>query len=409
MLPATPRRRSRSASSEAVGRRAVRDLEVAAVPELGQEWRDATEGRGDFETWAIWKLSKDLDIGTTRESSLLRVSFTSTDPEFAAKVANPWVKAYVDTTLELRVAPARQYREFFTASARQLREVLEVAQHRLSSFEQKHGLILSDEKLDMEIGRLDAMNAQLVLQIAQAADSNSRERQGRTGADSTQEALASKLVGDLRADLQRARSRLSELTPKLGDHFPEVVQLKAQIAELEVRIEEETRRIARGIDMTGRIGRQRLAEMQTAVDRQRAKVLKSKAMRDEAYVLQRDVQSAQQAYDNVLARGSQMALESQTAQTNALIVGQAAPPVQPASPKPLLVMATVSVIGLLAGLLLAFLRERCDQRIRTNEQAVALLQQPLIALLPHFGGTASSKLPRLAAPAGRRVRRLIGG
>ncbi len=208
------------ASSEAVGRRAVRDLEVAAVPELGQEWRDATEGRGDFETWAIWKLSKDLDIGTTRESSLLRVSFTSTDPEFAAKAANAWVKAYVDTTLELRVAPARQYREFFTASARQLREALEVAQHRLSSFEQKHGIILSDEKLDMEIGRLDVMNAQLVLQIAQLADSNSRERQGRTGADSTQEALASKLVGDLRADLQRARSRLSELTPKSATTFP---------------------------------------------------------------------------------------------------------------------------------------------------------------------------------------------
>ncbi len=98
--------------------------------------------------------------------------------------------------------------------------------------------------------------------------------------------------------------------------------------------------------------------------------------------------------------GSQMALESQTAQTNALIVGQAAPPVHPASPKPLLVMATVSVIGLLAGLLLAFLRERCDQRIRTNEQAVALLQQPLIALLPHFGGTAS----KANCPASQRRR-----
>ena len=66
--------------------------------------------------------------------------------------------------------------------------------------------------------------------------------------------------------------------------------------------------------------------MRAALEAQRAKVLRMKAVRDEGLVLVRDVENAQRAYDAVLARFTQTSLESQTTQSNVnvLTAGRAA-------------------------------------------------------------------------------------
>jgi chain length determinant protein EpsF len=388
--------------SETIGRRVVRELGLAQVPELAEEWRKEALGSGDLEGWLAETIGKHLDVTPKRESNLLRVSYTATDPAQAARLANAYVKAYVDTTLDLRVAPARQYKEFFDSSGEQLRQALEQAQRRLSDYQQQHGLIGTEgDALDVESSRLNAMVAQLVLLQSQAADSSSRQQQARHGADAMQEALSNPLVSALRGDLQRARSRLSELESAFSDQHPQVIQLKAQISEMELRIAEETRRVSRGVDSSSTVDRKRLAEMQAALDQQRSKVVKLKSVRDEGMVLQRDVENAQRAYEGVATRANQMSLESRTGQTNALVVGQATEPARPVSPKPLVVIGVATVLGLLGGLVLALLREVRDTRVRTDEQASALLQQPLVAVLPRFVDTPESTTD------GRRARQLV--
>ena len=119
--------------SETVARRVVRDLQLDKDPAALASWQAATHGEGDREAWLVEWLGKGLDVKPTHDSNLLRVGYSSRSRQFAAAAANAFVKAYVDITLELRVAPAKQYKQFFDASAQQLRDALEVAQRKLSA------------------------------------------------------------------------------------------------------------------------------------------------------------------------------------------------------------------------------------------------------------------------------------
>ena len=95
-----------------------------------------TEGQGSIKIWLAELLMKKLDVQPSRESSMLTIGYQGADPQFAAAVANAWAQAYIDTSLELKVEPARQYAKWFDGQNATLRADLEAAQKRLSDYQQ---------------------------------------------------------------------------------------------------------------------------------------------------------------------------------------------------------------------------------------------------------------------------------
>ncbi|NMV20996.1 chain length determinant protein EpsF, partial [Vibrio parahaemolyticus] len=89
-------------------------------------------------------------------------------------MANAFVQAYIETHLDLRADPAKRFSTFFDQRAKQLREQLEAAQNRLSEYQKQHGLIATDERLDIENARLNELSSQLVAIQALATESSSR-------------------------------------------------------------------------------------------------------------------------------------------------------------------------------------------------------------------------------------------
>ena len=79
--------------------------------------------------------------------------------------------AYTDTTLDLRVEPAKLYNSFFDERAKALRDALEQAQSRLSAYQREKGIIVNDERLDVENARLSELSTQLVALQAVAEES----------------------------------------------------------------------------------------------------------------------------------------------------------------------------------------------------------------------------------------------
>lgn len=194
--------------------------------------------------------------------------------------------------------------------------------------------------------------------------------------------LNNPVISGLKVDLSRAEARLQELSARLGDRNPQVVEAKANIAALRTKIDAETRRVTGSVGVSDTITRQRVADVRAALDAQRAKVLRMKAVRDEGAVLQRDVESAQRAYEMVTQRLNQTTLESQTRQSNVNLLTAAAPPLERSSPKPLLNTALAVLLGGLLAIGVALLLEVMDRRVRGVEDVPATLGLPVIGVLP---------------------------
>jgi len=380
-------------NSDRVARRVIRQLKIAEIPQFREQWQSETNGEVDIETWLVEMLQNFLEVRPSRESSVINISYRGADPAFAAGLANAFAKAYLDTVLEMRVDPARQYSSFFDARAKEARETLEKAQSRLSQFQQESGVVMTDERMDIENQRLNELSSQLVAIEALSSDSGSRNAQAVGGAaDKMQEITSNPVVAGLRADLSRQEARLQELGARLGEKHPQVIELKANISELRERVDAEIRRLSAGVGVTDRITRQREAQVRAELQEQRAKVLKMKQVRDEGMLFLRDVEAAQRAYEQIQLRLSQTSLESQVTASNVSLLTSATPPVRHASPRVVLNSVLGFVLGLLTGIGIALVSELRDRRIRSTRDVSDLLKLPLLGVLPRQDGKASAKL-----------------
>lgn len=367
--------------SEAVALRALRSLGLQKQPEWQEKWRDSTGGRGDFESWLAGELVRKLEVRPSRDSNVLKLSYTSQDPEFSTAVANALVRSYIDTTLQMRVKPARQFNAFFEERARPLREALEQAKARLSAYERKHALVVGDEQ-DVESARLAEMSMQLIALQDAVAEAANRRRHAAAAPGQMREVLADPEVSALTAQLAGQQVRLAQLRSDLGEQHPAVVEARGSISDSRRRLDASMRRAAGSFDASVRIAEARKAEMQAAVGRQRAIVLQRKSQRDAAAALLRDVDNAQKAYDAVLQRASQTALESaNTTQTNISILKSATPPPSP-SPLVLINLIVAVLLGLLLGIARVLVAEARDRRLRTVADVTHRLEQPLLLALP---------------------------
>jgi chain length determinant protein EpsF len=382
--------------SDRVAQRVVRNLKLADNPQVRQQWQEATDGQGDIVVWLSDVFQKNMDVRPSRESNVITVSYKAPDPKFAAGLANAFVQAYVDTALELRVDPAKQYTSFFDTRAKEAREALEKAQARLSAFQKEKGIIAADERLDIENARLNELSSQLVALQALTAESSSRQSQATSaGADRLQEVITNPLIAGLKSDLSRQEARLKEISARLGDNNPQVIELKENIAELRSRLDSETRRVTGSVGLNNSINKQREAQIRAELDAQRAKVLQMKQVRDEGSVLVRDVENAQRTYDAVLQRLNQTALESQATQGNIYVLAQATPPSQPSSPKVVLNTAVALFLGLILGIGVALGLEMTDRRVRAVDDVVRSIGLPVLGSLPPPKKNAVAKARQL--------------
>ena len=373
-------------TSDRVALRVIRDLKLLDSPNIREQWQTDAEGKGTIEQWLVDLLQKKLDVKPSRESNVIQIGYKAPDPRFAAALANAFANAYIATTLELRVDPAKQFSTFFTAQSKDAREALEKAQSKVSAFQQQKGITATDERLDVENARLNELSSQVVQIQAISSESGSRQTQAQgSQSDRIQEVLNNPLIAGLKADLTRNEARLQELNAKLGESHPQVVEAKANIAELRTRIDAEIKRVTGGVTISNTINKQRESQVKRSLDEQRTKVLKMKAVRDEGQVLVREVESAQRTFDSLMARLTQTGLEAQSTQSFANILTTAQPAAEASAPKILLNAMLAVFVGTLLAVSVALLLELTDRRVRAPDDIVAALGLPVLGTLPKPG------------------------
>ncbi len=401
--------------SDRVAHEVVRDLGLEAQPKARADWLAATGGRGEFAGWLAQRLSKTTDFTPERDSNVVAITTKAPEAAQAARVANAFARAYLKVSADVRAEVAQGASGFFVQRASELRTKLEQAQARLAAYQREKGVVVSDDRLNSEMARLNELDTQLTLSQAAAAESAGRRAfASQSGADQLPEAQASPVLAGLRLDLVRAELQLQDLTSRLNEAHPQVVQARSTVALLRSRLDAETRRVGGALGAANSAQRQREAELRGAVDAQRARVVRLKAVQGDGQVLLRDAESAQRAYEAVQARLSQASLESHALQGNATLLAPAIEPGTPTSPRRLVSVGLAAAFALLLAGVAVVLMEVVDPRLRTDESAVTLLDQPLLGVVPRPEGGATlpprkrplvgaGAQPRLTAPAARSM------
>lgn len=382
-------------SSRRVAIKVAQHLNLANVPQLNQQWREATGGKGDFNAWAADLIRGGIQAQPSRGSNVITVSYSAADPSFASTMTNAFVQAYLETTMDLRANPAKQYNDFFGANAKQLKEQLTEAQARLSEFQRSHELMGTDERLDVETSRLNELSSQYVTLQALAAESSNRQKAALNQSDTSPDVMNSPLVSNLKTELAKNETQLEQLSIRLGPEHPSVLELKSAIADTRAKLASEMKRVSSSVSVNNTVTEARLAATRSELNAQREKVLKLKSVRDQAIILQQEVANIQRAYDGVVTRQNTATLESQAVPVSVSVLEYAAPPVVPSSPRIGRFLFFGFLIALVVSLGMCLLVEQLNRKLRTTSEAEALLGQAVIAVIPSFKKIKSGvEMPR---------------
>ncbi|CDG84611.1 chain length determinant protein EpsF [Janthinobacterium agaricidamnosum] len=367
-------------SSKNVALRVVDQLKLDQSPAVNIQFTQATGGKGTLRDWLADLLLGKLEIVPSRESSVVDISFKGSDPQFVAAIANAFAEEYQKTNIQLKVDPMKKASVYFNEQTKLLRDAVETAQSRLSKYQQEHGIVSVDNRLDVESNRLNDLSAQLVAAqgLAMEAESRRQMAQGQQSAESP-DVATNPLIQNLKMGLGSAESKLAEVAQRLDRNHPQYLSAKAEVDKLRADLNAQLKITSNSVVNNAQIMQQREAAIRSALAAQKDKVLELNRTRDEMGVLAKDVESAQKAFDATSQRFSQTRIEGQSDQSDISILNPAVVPFQPSGPKVLLNTALAFFLGSLLGLGFTLLAEMLDRRVRSEDDFSDMLNIPVLA------------------------------
>ncbi|CAN7505589.1 chain length determinant protein EpsF [Massilia sp. LjRoot122] len=386
-------------SSKNVALRVVDSLRLASSPAVQAQWREANEGKGTVRDWLADLLLKKLEIMPSRESSVVEISFKGADPTFAAAVANAFADEYQKISVQLKTEPAKKASSYFNEQTKQLRDNLEAAQARLSKYQQEKGIVsLDNNRVDIELSRLNDLSAQLVAAQTQSMEASSRERMA-TGVGSP-DVANNALVQSLRVSLASGEAKLAEAASRYGRNHPVYQSASAEVGKMRAELNAALGSVSKSVGANAQVYRQREAELRAALAAQKTRVLELNRTRDELGVMLKDLDSAQRAFDAASQRFSQTRIEAQAEQSDISVLNPAVPPTVPAGPRVLLNTLVSILLGTILGVGLALLLELVNRPVRSSGDVKDMLGIPVLGTIewrmkrPRSSGIRALMTPR---------------
>ncbi len=341
---------------------------------------------------------KRLTVEPEEGSRLIRIGFSSTDPTKAALIANTLVDEYLKSQLETKTEGARHAAEWLEARLAELGKTV----RSLEQSVQQQRTDAGSNSIDIVSQRLAQINLQLIDAHAKSAASRARYDQMRavveTGGnlDALPEILSSSIIQALRAKHTELLGTLSERRTIFGENHPQIQSLRAEIAEIEQRLNSDIGNILAGLRNEMQSDKIHEATLRSDLDDVSADMLRLKESETSIAQAAQKLQVNQGLYRSLLERFTEAVALRDNQQPDARIISPAQIPLYPSSPN----FPRVIVLSLVGSTSLAVfflvIAERLRQKLDTVDSVERHVGLQIIGAIPEL-----PRLRRLASsPAG---------
>jgi succinoglycan biosynthesis transport protein ExoP len=321
-------------------------------------------------------------------SYIMKVGATSESPVLAAQIANAYVDAYLTDQLEAKFDATRRASAWLNDHLTELREKVLASERAVQLFKEQNNLSTTGTSVTSQ--QLSELNSQLIIAAADRAQKESayRELQNLVKVPGALEAsrgmAAAPLVEKLREQQADLLRKQAELATRYKPEHPTMINLKAQIEDIQRKIAQEANNAVRSLGDEVTAARAKEASLRTTL----ASLTHSTTEQDKAQVqldeLQREAQANKALYEDFLGRFKQTSVQQDVQQADARVVATAVPPIAPSFPNKSLYLNIAFAVSLFVGILVAFVLEQLDNGFRTSDQIEKTLGLPTLGMVPNL-------------------------
>jgi len=354
---------------------------------------------------AVGFLKTALTVTVGKKDNLISVALERPDPQDAVVIVNSVVNAYVSesakqkrsTTVEVVKALSKE-KENRNAEIEQLRKAIERfrKENPLLSAGDERGNVTTSQCLQLSAALLQAQ-----LDVVQAKERVELFAKMRVDPQQRAKLLATAVAqGTIKVDeflkqqIHTQELALATESKKYDEGHPKVKEIKAPLEEMRKQAREyETAMLDAYLDgvqqennLQAKLAQTKVEKLQRDYDAELDLAKKAMAKASEYPFLKDEFDRSEKRSDVVIDRMMDLSASEDVGALNITVMESAEAGDSPTSPKKVRILGAGMVAGLMLGFGLGLLRDFRDHRLRSADEITALLELPLLGVLPHVKG-----------------------
>jgi capsular exopolysaccharide synthesis family protein len=341
----------------------------------------------------IQQLKSIVETEPQEGTNIIDIMVVSKDPYEAASNANGFASAYRDYNIEEKNKKTFETKTFIEEQLRMTSTNLKEAEKELQSFKEGYALISMDTQTQNTLDKLYTVETEYEKIKTEKEEVAAQLR--LLGDDKKGSIRRSKEVffsTNPDSPLYPYKEKLSELFLKrqtllvnFTAKHPQVREIDNQIRAIMYEAQKELKTLLRSLETKAKDYSDKLVQLQ-----EENKRLPEKAL--QLVRLQREVDLQASLYSQLKEKYQETLIQESSKVEEVSIVKPAVPPHRPSNiPSKLIVMGTGLVMGLIIGIVFAFLAEIFDTSMGRIEDVEELLQVPVLGVIPFLEGEIVDK------------------
>jgi polysaccharide biosynthesis transport protein len=331
-------------------------------------------------------ISSGITVSPVKNSKIVNLSFLSTNPEFAALVANSVAKAYIEEILDMRMSSSRYSIEWMSKKAEEEKVKLEQSEQALQEYMRANDIITLQNKIAITPEKLTEFNTQLIkaetkrkeLEALYSKVSNINLKDAET----IPAVASDPTIQLLRNQILKAEQNTEEFSKKFGRKHPVMIKAEEELRGLQQKKDQEIKRVIASIRNEYELARSSEITLHKALSSSKAEALTLNEKFIQYGVLTREVETNRQLYDALIKKLKEQSVTEQVQTVNVWVVEKAEKPVSPVKPRKSINILLGIIVGLFGGIGLAFFFEYLDNTIKSAEDVETRLGLPVLGTIP---------------------------
>ncbi len=333
-------------------------------------------------------LKQKISIEQVRDTRLLKISVEDRDPTQAREIANALAQSYIEFNTANRMAASRNTLSWIADQSYAMKQKLEEAEQDFVEYKQTQMLFSVEGKIELITQNIEEYNS-VYLKTRNARQELDAKlfqlkemiRAGGGGVE-VRSLIDSPVISTLYSQLLTLDTEISTLSKTFKSKHPKIIQAKSALDETRTKLRAEIIKETKSMEAQRTVLLSKEKALQQTISDFEGEALNTSKKELQYGILRRNVDTHQKLYDTLLEKLKEADVVEDVDTSNLRVAEPAIVSVAPIRPKKRLNMLLSIVLGLMAGLGLAFLQEYLDQTLRTEDELQRHLGVPVLSVVP---------------------------
>jgi len=334
-----------------------------------------------------------LEVEQIKDTRALKVTYTHTDPDISAAIANGVAQTFIDSSFRSRTEKFTNASDWLDRTTRELKAKVQQAEQELADYTRTHNIFSTEGKETLTTDKLSRLHEQATRAETERILKQSVFEEVKAGrAAQLPAAFQDQKIAGLQVKLDELQAQSDRLGTKYGPDNPMVIDIKQQVLTTKSQIEDSRKALEDKLKSEYELAVRDETSLKNALNLAKGEAVQQNQDAIQYNILKQEVETNKQMYQDFLQKTNQAKVEVAQQHNNLRLIQPARVPRAPVGPGRFRTILFGLLLSCAGGIGLAFFLEYLDNSIKTVEDIGRYVRLPALGVIPAISVSTARRL-----------------